>query len=493
MKSYILSIDQSTQGTKAMLVDENGAFLLRRDIPHRQLVSPEGWVGHDATEIADNIFRVCEKVLHDSGIDPAAVIAVAVTNQRESVAVWDRKTGDPVCESIVWQCNRAAELCERLADSRTPALIREKTGLNYSPFFSAPKVAWILENIPGVRERAERGELCLGTMDSWTIWQLTDGRSHFTDTSNANRTMLYNIQTGTWDESLCRFFGIPESMLPDVLDSDALFGKTDLRGLLPHEVPIHAAVGDSNAIVVSHGCIRQGDALCGYGTGSAVIVNVGHKPINVTNGANMTTLYSSQGRAVFGMEGVINYSGAVVTWLTKNAGLAENAAQTSAMAFAANPQDKTYMVPAFTGIGAPHWKPNATAAYVGMTRLTGQNELVRAALESVAYQIADLVLPAGERLGVPARELRVAGGPSRNAYLMQFQSDILGCPVVVPEYEELSGIGSAYLAGMAMGLFDLETVLKQQKTTVFQPKMSEEERQERLLGWKHALDVVFQY
>lgn len=490
---YILVIDQSTQGTKAMLLNDRGEFLLRRDIPHKQLINDCGWVGHDLKEIAANIFTVCACVIADSGIQPGQVAAVAITNQRESVGVWDRATGEPVCESIVWQCNRAAELCARLTTPEAERMVREKTGLHLSPFFSAPKAAWILENVPGVRERAERGELCIGTMDSWVIWQLTGGKVHKTDASNASRTQLFNISTMEWDEELCSLYGIPMSCLPEVCDSDALFGYTDLGGSLPNPVPIHAAVGDSHAVLFSHGCTEVGDAMCSYGTGSAVLVNVGNKPVFSQKGLNATVAWSSGGTVRYAMEGVVNYSGAVVTWLKNDAHLVESAGQTAELAARANPADRTYMVPAFTGIGAPYWKPDAMAAYVGMTRLTGQAELVRAALESVAYQIADLVLPAAEEAGATVRELRVAGGPANNGYLMQFQSDILNCPVVIPEHEELSGIGSAYLAGLAMGIYDYGNLMGERKTTVYQPRMSAEERTERLDGWNHALDVVLRY
>lgn len=492
-KRYILAIDQSTQGTKAMLLDEEGAFLLRRDLPHRQLINDRGWVGHDMREIAENIFAVCRMVIAEGGVDAGAIAAVAVTNQRESVGMWDRQSGEPVCESIVWQCNRAAELCSRLMTPQTERMVREKTGLQLSPFFSAPKAAWILENIPGARERAQRGELCLGTMDTWTIWQLTGGKVHRTDASNASRTQLYNINTLEWDKELCDMYGIPMACLPEVCDSDAFYGETDLGGLLPRAVPIHADLGDSHGVMFSHGCTEVGDAMCGYGTGSAVLVNIGERPVLSARGLNTTVAWRSRGKTLYAMEGVVNYSGAVVTWLKNSAHLAASAGETADLAASADPADKTYMVPAFTGIGAPHWRADATAAYVGMTRLTGQAELVRAALDSVAYQIADLVFPAAEEIGAVTKELRVAGGPANNPYLMQFQSDILGCPVVIPEHEELSGIGSAYLAGLALGIYDYETLMKRQKIRVYRPQMSPETRQEKLEGWKRALRAVLNY
>lgn len=493
MNRYILAIDQSTQGTKAMLLDDQGALVLRRDLPHRQLINEKGWVGHDLKEIRENIFRVAAQVIIDSGIPKEAVAAVAVTNQRESVGLWDRQTGEPVCESIVWQCNRATQLCQRIATPENEQMVLRKTGLKLSPFFSAPKVAWILENIPGAREKADRGELCMGTMDTWTIWQLTGGKVHKTDTSNASRTQLFNINTMAWDPELLALYNIPASCLPEVQSSDAYYGETDLGGFLPKAIPIHADLGDSHGVMFSHGCIHTGDAMCGYGTGSCVLVNAGTSPIYADCGVNTTVAWTAGGTTYYALEGVVNYSGAVVTWLKDNAGLVMSPAETGALAEQANPADKTYMVPAFTGIGAPHWKSDATAAYVGMTRLTGKAELVRAALESVAYQIGDLVFPSLETIGVPASELRVAGGPTKNTYLMQFQSDILDCPVVIPKNEELSGIGAGYMAGVALGMYDYETLIAQQDTTIFTPNMQKQARQELLDGWKHALDIVLKY
>lgn len=490
---YVLSIDQSTQGTKAMLLDEQGRFLLRRDVPHRQLINDKGWVGHDAGEIAGNIALAVKEAIRDSGIDPDGIVGVAVANQRESVAVWDRSSGEPVSESIVWQCNRAAKICESIADEQTKQAIYAKTGLPLSPFFSGPKVAWILQNVPGSREKAEQGKLCVGTMDCWTIWQLTGGKVHKTDASNASRTQLFNIRTLQWDPDICAVYHIPMSCLPEVCDSDALYGETDLFGLLTRPVPIHAAIGDSHGVMFSHGCVSPGDLMCGYGSGSCVMMNTGDSPVASGSGVNTTVAWKKSGAPVYALEGVVNYSGSVVSWLNHNAGLIQSSGESSELAMEANPGDKTYMVPAFTGIGAPHWKDGATAAYVGMTRLTGRAELVRAALDSIAYQISDLVTAFCRDTGARPKEMRVAGGPSRNRYLMQFQCDILGFPVVVPEHEELSGIGAAYMAGIAMGLYDYEALIRQQKVTAFHPQMAEDLRLEKLAGWKRALGAVLQY
>ncbi len=492
-RAYILAVDQSTQGTKALLLDEKGTFLLRRDVPHCQLVNDRGWVGHDAMEIADNIFKACAMVISDSGADPSDIAAIAVTNQRESVCVWEADTGRPVCESIVWQCNRAGELCARLDSPALRRLVKDRSGLQFSPFFSAPKVGWVLENIPEAREKAQNGMLRLGTMDTWTIWQMTNGAAHKTDASNASRTQLFNIHTQCWDEELCRIYGIPQSMLPQVCDSDAMYGETDLRGLLPHAVPIHAALGDSHGVMFSHFCTENGDVMCGYGTGSCVLMNTGSKVVTSHSGMNATVAWRIGGQTVYALEGVANYSGAVVTWLKDNAQLIGDPAETAALARQAAPMDRTYMVPAFTGIGAPHWKADATAAFLGMSRLTGRAELVKAALESVAYQIADLVLCAGQDNGSDIRELRVAGGPTKNDYMMQFESDILNCDVVVAEHEELSGIGSAYIAGLAMGMYDYDTLRRSRKSTVFSPAMEEQRRQECLTGWKNAVETTLRY
>ena len=490
---YILAIDQSTQGTKAMLVDSEGSFVLRRDIPHEQRISSRGWVGHNMKEIAENIIKVSRMVIEDSKIDRADVAAVAVTNQRETVGLWDRATGEPVYDAVVWQCNRADELCRKIYTPEIAEDVLNKTGLHFSPYFSAPKAAWILENIPGARERAEKGELCFGTMDTWTIWTLTGGQSHKTDCSNASRTQVFNINTMAWDEELCRLFKLPMSMLPEVCQSDALFGETDLDGFLPRKVPVHSAIGDSNAVLFCHGCTDAGDAMCGYGTGSSVQFNIGSKPVISGKGVNTTVAWSRKGKPVYALEGVVNYSGAVVTWLKDNAGLIMSPSETSELAYSASSEDRTYMVPAFTGIGAPHWKSDATAAYVGMTRVTGRAELVRAAIESVAYQIADLVLASAEEVSTSVRELRVAGGPSKNPYMMQFQSDILGCPVKVSEHEEMSGIGSAYICGESLGMFNAREVIEKQTGKVYLPLMSGEVRAEKLKGWQHALETVFSY
>lgn len=490
---YILSIDQSTQSTKAMLIDESGRFVMKRDVQHKQLINSKGWVGHDPDEIARNLRIVLKTLLEDSGIDRGRIAAVAVTNQRESAMAWDRKTGKPVCESVVWQCSRAKDLVSRIEKAGGADLVHQRTGQQLSPFFSGAKLGWILENVDGAAERAARGELCFGTMDSWVIWNLTEGRVHKTDYSNATRMQLYNIFDMHWDDDVCRLFGLPKECLPEVCDSDSLFGTTDLFGLLEHPVPIHADMGDSNASFFSNGCYEKGTSTVSSGTGSCVMYNLGDTPILSKSGVTTCIAWKTRDEIRYMFDGVTNYSGAVIAWLEKNARLVEHASDTEALAFAANPDDHTFLVPAFTGIGCPHWRNDATAAFVGMSRLTGQAELVRAALESIAFQYADIAAAMTKDSGVAISQVYVTGGPSKNAYLSQFQSDLFACPVITPFAEERSGIGTAYMAGLSLGLFGRETLSEVMEAKTFLPQMPEEERQRRLRGWKLALQTVFGY
>ena len=486
-RGYILSIDQSTQGTKAILLDGQGQFVLRRDLPHRQLISAQGWVGHDAKEIAENIIRVAQAAVRDSGIDSRRLSGVAVTNQRESVALWERDTGRPVCESIVWQCNRAAELCRHIQERGDYPEIQRRTGLVPSPFFSAGKVAWALEHVPGAREKAERGQLCIGTMDTWTIWQLTGGKVHKTDCSNASRTQLFNIHTMEWDPELCRIFDIPMSVLPQVCGSDGEYGQTDLGGLLDHPVPIRSAIGDSHASLFGHGCVERGDCMAGHGTGTCVLMNIGEEPLESQNGLNTTVAWRMNGKTVYALEGVVNYAGAVTTWLKDGLELVSCPEETEALACRADPGDHTYLVPAFTGIGAPYWDDGASACFVGMSRLTGRAELVRAGIESIGYQVADIVRAMERDMGAPASQVRMAGGPTKNRYLTQFQSDIMDRPVVLGKYEELVAVGAGQMAGLAMGLYDLPELERLRRTQLFRPRMEQKERLERLDGWARAV------
>ena len=486
---YIIGIDQSTQGTKAMLFDGQGDILLRLDKPHAQLIDQRGWVEHDPEEIYRNLIELIGQLIEKSGVNPADIAAMGISNQRETAMAWYRDSGKPVYNAIVWQCARAEDICRRIEQTGCAEDVRARTGLRLSPYFSAAKLAWIMENVPGVRERADMGNVCCGTMDSYLVFRLTHGEQFRTDYSNASRTQLFNITTLRWDETLCGLFSIPRQCLPEVTYSDGLFGMTDCQGLLPHPVPIHGVLGDYHGALLGQGCRERGMMKTTYGTGSSIMMNIGDKPIFSDLGLVTSLAWKLGGKAEYVLEGNINYTGAVITWLKDDMKLLESAGQSEAMARAANPADRTYLVPAFSGLGAPYWRSDVSAAIIGMSRTTGRNEVVRAGLACIAYQIADIVLLMQKEAGIDHIELRVDGGPTRNGWLMQFQSDILACPVMVPQAEELSGIGAAYAAGLGVGLYG-EEVFSRAVYQPFNPQMEQEERTALYRGWKAAVDSI---
>ena len=489
-KRYSVSIDQSTQGTKAMLFDEQGKCIASEVVAHRQIIDRRGYIEHDGMEIAKNVHLAVRAILEKSGVDRSRIVAMGLANQRESVIIWDRVTGRPVYNSIVWQCNRAKDICDRLAD--VADYIQSTTGLRLSPFFSGPKIAWVLENVPGVRQKAEQGRLCCGTMDSWVIYNLTKGSSHKTDYSNASRMMLMNIRTGTWDDGVCSLLGIPKSMLPEICDSDASFGFTDMDGLFEKPIPIRCAIGDSHASLFGQGCYEKGMCMTGYGTGSCVMMNLGDTPIISKHGVLTSIAWKIDGHVRYIFDGVINYSGAVITWICKDLGLVSSPQETCSLAEQANKEDRTYLVPAFSGIGAPHWKNESNAMFYGMSRLTGKAELVKACLESIAYQVSDVVSAMSLDAQVAIPFMKAAGGPVKNRYLMQFQSDILNCPVHVPDHEEMTCFGVAMIVGQALGLYDDRTREALDIYHEYQPTMSSEGRNRCIEGWNRALRCVLE-
>lgn len=486
-QAYILSIDQSTQGTKALLFDQRGTLLLRKDLAHRQIVNEKGWVSHNLNEIYANTIQTAVQAIEASGIDQRQLAAVGISNQRETTAMWDRVTGEPLADAVVWQCGRAEALSREIAQAGAGGLVQAKTGIPLSGYFPASKMAWLLRNTEGAARKAEEGRLALGTMDSWLVYRLTKGNACRTDVSNASRTQLLNLETLRWDEELCSLFGIPVQALAEVADSDACFGDTDLDGYLEHPVPILGVLGDSHGALFGQGCIRPGMIKATYGTGSSLMMNIGRKPIRSSHGVVTSVAWGMGGEVTYCLEGNLNYTGAVISWLKNDLHLIQNAAQTQQDAYAANPQDATYLVPAFTGLGAPYWDANARAVLSGISRTTGRAEIVKAALECIAYQINDLVQAMEQDTATPISQLRVDGGPSRNTYLMQFQSDISAKEVLVPQAEELSGIGAAYAAGIAAGVFDKEKLFVQTDVTIYQPKMEDSARQHKLQGWKQAV------
>ena len=485
---YILGIDQSTQGTKALLFDQQGVILGRSDLPHDQIVNDLGWVEHNPVQIYRNTIAVVKAVIEKTGINKEEIVAIGLTNQRETAVVWDKKNGQPIYNAIVWQCARAEAICKRLEQHGD--MIQSHTGLHLSPYFTAGKIAWVLENVEGAKEKSDKGLLAYGTMDSWLVYQLTGKKSFKTDYSNASRTQLFHVGELNWDEEICTLFGLNTECLATVCDSNADYGSTDLEGFFEHPVPIRAVMGDSHGALFGQECHQPGMIKATYGTGSSIMMNIGEKPIFSNKGIVTSLAWGMNGKAEYVLEGNINYTGAVISWLKNDLKLIESASETETLAYEANPSDTTCLVPAFSGLGAPYWNSKATATICNMTRTTGKAEFAKAALESIAFQITDIVKAMAEESGLEIAELRVDGGPTRNRYLMQFQSDILGIPLQVPEVEELSAIGAAYMAGIAAGLYEKDQIFAARKRTAYQPVMAELQREEKYHNWKAAVDTV---
>ncbi len=489
-EKYILGIDQSTQGTKALLFNKEGQLIGRADKPHEQIINEKGWVEHRPTEIYQNCIQVVIDLIKKSGIDKNEILGVGISNQRETALVWDKITGKPVYNAIVWQCARGESICNEIARAGLAQMIKKSTGLQLSPYFSAAKIAWVLQNVDGIKEKSDRGELCCGTVDSWLVYKLTGGKEFKTDYSNASRTQMFNITSLQWDKKVCDAFGINTKCLAEVTDSNAEYGTTDFDGFLERPIPIHAVLGDSHGALFGQGCLKKGMIKATYGTGSSIMMNIGNTPVFSDKGVVTSLAWGMDGTVNYVLEGNINYTGAVISWIEKDLKMIASAKETENLAKQANPMDKTYLVPAFTGLGAPYWDSKATGIICGITRTTGQAELVRAALDCIAYQITDIVKVMRDTSEIEIEELRVDGGPTNNRYLMQFQSDMLGIPVQVPDAEELSGIGAAYAAGIALGLYDTDKIFNSTNRTKFEPKIAETLKDEKYDGWKEAVKLV---
>lgn len=488
-EKYVVGIDQSTQGTKALLFNQNGDLIKRTDKAHEQIINEKGWISHNPEEIYGNVIEVVKRLIEESGIDKNAVVGIAISNQRETTLAWNRLTGKSYGNAIVWQCSRSAEICDRIAAKGVAEEIRTRTGINLSPYFPASKIAWILENIDGAGEAAKKGEICHGTMDSYLVYRLTDGRSYKTDYSNASRTQLFNIKELKWDSYVCGLFGINSENLAEVVDSNANFGETDFEGFFQKKIPIHGVLGDSHGALFGQGCLKSGMIKATYGTGSSIMMNIGENPVLSTHGVVTSLAWSMSGRVNYVLEGNLNYTGATITWLKDDLKMIQSSGETGDIAEKARHDDSVYLVPAFSGLGAPYWDSYATAAIVGMTRTTRKEEIVRAGVECIAYQITDIVKAMSEDANVTVKELRVDGGPTKNTYLMQFQSDMAGAEVKVPDSEELSGIGPVYAAGMALGLWG-EEIFGRLKRVTYSPKMTDDIRDKKYAGWKKAVSKV---
>ncbi|WP_314756882.1 FGGY family carbohydrate kinase [uncultured Lactobacillus sp.] len=441
-EKYILSIDQSTQGTKVLLVNHQNQIFLKFSLSHRQFINENGWISHDLDEIKNNLRQLFAQIL--GKVNSRQIEGVAITNQRESAAAWSRKTGEPLCHTIVWQDNRAEDLVSKIAYPELAVKVKNTTGLALSPYFTGAKWGWMLLNEPRVIQAHANNDLCFGTMDSWLIYQLTDGQSFKTEVSNACRTQLMNIRTGKWDPELSEIFGVDINDLPEIVDSNANFGETNLFGLISHPLPILSVLGDSQAALFAHGCFNPGDFKVTFGTGSSVMLNIGNNlPKNINNQLNTSFAWSINGQKSYVYEGNINYAGAAITWLKDKIHLIDDPNATADLALTANPNDRTILIPAFAGLGAPYWLPNMKAAFVNMTATTGKKELVRATLNSLVYQINDILETFHHLSSQVNDEIHTDGGMIKNKYLMQYLSNITQKDVKIANISELSALGSA--------------------------------------------------
>ncbi|MGT2756615.1 FGGY-family carbohydrate kinase [Streptococcus ovuberis] len=478
--TYVIGIDQSTQGTKVLLFDQEGNIVKKVSKSHQQLVNEKGWVSHDPLEIYNNVLSLVREIV--VGIDKTEIKTVGITNQRETALVWNRKTGLPVENAIVWQCARAKEITDSFNISQA-SMVKRKTGLPLSPYFSAAKYAWILRQMDELPE-----ELACGTVDSWLVYQLTKGESFVTDVSNASRTQLMNLTTLSWDEELCHLFDISRSYLPDIKPSDSHFGWTDFDGILPATIPIHAVIGDSHAALFAHKGEQPGAIKATYGTGSSIMMNIGTEVSMIPNHLAVSVGWQSQGICHYVLEGNVNYSGAVITWLQEQVGLIKSTDELEDLVAQARPEDQTYLIPAFSGLGAPYFRDDITASFVGMTRITGRAELAKATLESIAYQINAVISAMKDVSNLPIKQISVDGGPTKNQYLMQFQSNLTNAEIAIATIEEASCTGVAYMAGISCGAYS-EHILDQLSSHRISPEPSFASiRLEKLAGWNQVVN-----
>ena len=488
MSKYIIGIDQSTQGTKALLVDEGGHLIHRADRSHRQIVNEAGWVSHDPAEIAANVLAVARAVVEETGVDPADVAGIGISNQRETTVVWDRVSGQPIYNAIVWQCRRTAPLIDELVEQGAEGLVRSSTGLTLDPYFSASKVQWILDNVDGARESAAAGDLMFGTIDTWLIYNLTGGQVFATDYTNASRTALFNIHTLDWDDDLLALFDVPRSMMPEVRWSSGDYGRvaSDIMTNMP---PIMGVAGDQQASLFGHCCFRPGQTKNTYGTGCFMLMNTGDEIVESKNGLVSTIGIAADGKVSYALEGSIFAAGSTMNWLRNNMGIISSVSESAQLAASISDNEGCYFVPAFAGLGAPWWDPHARGIVCGLTGASSRATIVRAACESMAYQSYAVLRAMEQDVGLSIERLSVDGGASRNEFIMQFQADLLDIPVLQCETVETTAIGAAYLAGLAVGYWEDLEELEQNAQIVrtFLPHMSAERREQNLAGWRDAV------
>ncbi|SFK74615.1 glycerol kinase [Paenibacillus sp. 1_12] len=483
---YVVAIDQGTTSCRAIVFDPQGVIVSTAQQEFTQYFPQSGWVEHDAEEI----WQVQLKVLREAvkSLSIADIAAIGITNQRETTVVWDRITGKPLHRAIVWQCRRTSAMCDELKLKGWEPTIRSKTGLLLDAYFSGTKLKWLLDSDAEIREKAERGDALFGTIDSWLIWKLTEGRQHVTDVSNASRTMLLNIHTVQWDEDILRDLNIPLAMLPEVRSSSEVYGHTQLLGD-GFSIPIAGAAGDQQAALFGQGCFAEGMAKNTYGTGCFVLKQTGEKPVMSLNGLITTIAWKLNDKVYYALEGSVFNAGTVIQWLRDGLGIIDNAAETEAIALSVDHTEGVYFVPAFTGLGTPYWEPDARGMITGLTRASKRAHIVRAALESIAFQSQDVLQIMEAESGIHLRELRVDGGAVRNEFLMQFQADLLGVTVTRPKVIETTALGAAFLAGLAVGVWQDMSELEQLKgfDRSYEPGMDEAKREVAVAGWKRAV------
>ena len=492
MAKYIMALDAGTTSNRCILFNEKGEICSMAQKEFTQYFPKPGWVEHDANEIWSTQLGVAVEAMQKIGAVAQDIAAIGITNQRETVIVWDKHTGEPVYHAIVWQCRRTSEYCDTLKERGFTEVFRKKTGLVIDAYFSATKLKWILDHVDGARARAERGELLFGTVETWLIWKLTKGKVHVTDYSNASRTMLFNINALEWDKDILRELNIPEAMLPQVKPSSCIYGQAD-AAFLGAEIPIGGAAGDQQAALFGQTCFAPGEAKNTYGTGCFLLMNTGENPVFSENGLVTTIAWGMDGKVTYALEGSIFVAGAAVQWLRDEMRLIDNAADSEYMAKKVPDTNGCYVVPAFTGLGAPHWDQYARGTIVGITRGVNKYHIVRATLEAIAYQTNEVLQAMKADAGMDIPMMKVDGGASANDFLMQCQADIAGVPVKRPVCVETTAMGAAYLAGLAVGYWSgvQEVMDNQAVDKIFEPKLIQEEREQKVKGWKKAVKYAF--
>lgn len=494
MKQFVMALDAGTTSNRCILFDRQGNIRSVAQKEFTQYFPKPGWVEHDADEIWSTQLGVAVEAMSKIGAEAADIAAIGITNQRETAIVWDKKTGEPVCHAIVWQCRRTAGFCDKLIADGLEDMIRRKTGLKIDAYFSATKIKWILDHVEGAKQRAERGELLFGTVETWLIWKLTKGKVHVTDYSNASRTMLFNINTLQWDEDILELLDIPVSMLPEVKPSSCIYGESD-ASYFGGSIPIGGAAGDQQSALFGQTCFRAGEAKNTYGTGCFLLMNTGEKPVFSDNGLLTTIAWGLDGKINYALEGSIFVAGAAIQWLRDEMRLIDSSEDSEYMANKVPDTNGCYVVPAFTGLGAPHWDPYARGTIVGITRGVSKYHIIRATLESLAYQVNDVLKAMEADSEITLSSLKVDGGASANDFLMQAQADISNAPVNRPKCVETTAMGAAYLAGLAVGYWkNKEEVLQNWAIDrIFMPGIPEEEREKKIRGWNRAVRYSYHW